>query len=271
MIREILISEYDIVKEFIKRDIARNYFLLLGLSGRRQVYDKIYGEFADNQLKAVLFRRKTGVLQFYGPEDFDLDGFVKIIKSLDYNSLIGPKSYCDAFLDKAIFNRFEEGAYLSKLESNNKVKISESRYNIRNINVDDLDEIVMLYKTVFESFSPKEVMEKKLIDGRGRGVCIELDGKIISVAQSDFEIDEAAVIVGVATGKNYQRKGLGTACLQFLCHLLQQEGKDLYLQYNNLEAEGIYNKLGFKKFDRVIHYFKEKFVRRDNKWYIFHL
>lgn len=257
MIREILISEYDIVKEFIKRDIARNYFLLLGLSGSRQVYDKIYGEFADNQLKAVLFRRKTGVLQFYGPEDFDIDGFAKIIKSLNYNSLIGPKSYCDAFLDKGIFNRFEEGAYLSKLEKKNKVIPIETKYKIRNITVNDLDGIVTLYKTLFESFSPKEVMEKKLIDGRGRGVCIEVEGKIISLAQSDFETDDAAVIVGVATDKNYQGKGLGTECLQFLCHILQQEGKDLYLQYNNLDAEGIYNKLGFKKIDRVIHYFKQ--------------
>lgn len=256
MIREIPISEYYIVKEFISVDIARNYFLLLGLNGKKEVYDKIYGQFDGIQLKAALFRRKTGVLQFFSTDNFDLEGFVNLIKTLDNNSLIGPKSYCDAFLDKGIFERFKEGAYLSKLEKDFIIKPSKTKYHIRYITVDDLEEIVEIYKTLFESFSPKDVMERKLLDHRGRGVCIEIDGKIVSVAQSDFETEDAAVIVGVATDSDYQGKGLATECLQSLCDTLQNEGKDLYLQYNNMDAEGIYEKLGFKKIDRVRHYYK---------------
>ncbi len=205
----------------------------------------------------MLFLRKTGVLQFYSQGNFDLQGFIKLIETLDYNSLIGAKSQCDQFLGKGIFARIEEGAYLSKLDKENKIELSDNKYNIRSITTDDLDEIIKVYKTVFKSFTPKEAMEKKLRDGRGRGVCIEVDGKIRSIAQSDFETDDSAVIVGVATDKDYQGKGLGTSCLAFLSHILQEEGKDLYLQYNNLEAEGIYERLGFKKIDRVIHYYKE--------------
>ncbi|NLC03255.1 MAG: GNAT family N-acetyltransferase [Tissierellia bacterium] len=257
MIREITSKEYHMLKDLLLRDIARNYFLLLGISGTRDVYDKIYGEFHKGRLKAVLFKRKTGVLQFYAPGDFDLIHFVDLIKSLDYNSLIGPESYCDNFLNKGIFKRFEEGAYLSKLKNNHKVIININKYNIRFITLEDLDLIVELYKEVFKSFAPKEVMEKKLSEKRGRGVCIEIGGKIVSVAQSDFETEGGAVIVGVATSKNYRGKGMGTECLRFLCTTLQKEGKDLFLQYNNLDAEGIYDKLGFKKFDQVIHYFKE--------------
>lgn len=256
MIREIKTSEYNMVEDFISRDIARNYFLLLGLSSGGKVYNKIYGEFRGDKLQAVLFLRKSGVLQFYGPNDFDLDKFISLIKTLDYNSLIGPRSYCHTFLDKGIFNRFEEGAYLSKLDKDSRILVKESQYNIRSIRVDDLDDIIKIYKQVFESFAPKEVMEKKLMEKRGRGVCIELDGEIVSVAQSDFETDNAAVIVGVATNEKYQGKGLASTCLKFLCNELQEGGKDLYLQYHNLDAEGIYDKLGFKKIDRIIHYFK---------------
>lgn len=255
MIRELLADEYNKLKEFIGKDIARNYFLLLGLSGTREVYDKIYGEFIDDELQAVLFRRKTGVLQFYTHKDFDLEGFVSLIKTLDYNSLIGPKSYCHLFLNKGIFSRFNEGAYLSKLDKGSRIQYKSMEYKIRYITTDDLDDIVTLYKGVFQSFAPKEVMEQKLIEKRGRGVCIEIDGVIVSVAQSDFEIEDAAVVVGVATDKNHLGKGFATQCMSFLCNVLQNEGKDIYLQYHNLNAEGIYEKLGFKKIDRVIHYF----------------
>lgn len=257
MIREILDGEYNMLKDFIYKDIARNYFLLLGLSSNSGVYKKIYGEFKDDKLQAVLFLRRSGVLQFYGPNDFDLEGFISLIKTLDYKSLIGPRSYCDMFLNQGIFRRFEEGAYLSKLGKGSKIQPKENTYNIRDISVDDLDSIIEIYKGVFHSFAPKILMEKKLMEKRGRGVCIEIDGKIASLAQTDFETKNAAVIVGVATDKNYQGRGLATQCLEYLSSILQEEGKDLYLQYNNLDAEGIYDKLGFKKIDRVIHYFKD--------------
>jgi len=139
---------------------------------------------------------------------------------------------------------------------NDKVSVKENQYNIRSITVADLDSIINIYRGVFDSFAPKRIMEEKLICKRGRGVCIEIDGEIVSVAQTDFETKDAAVIVGVATDKKYQGLGLATHCMKYLCSTLQNEGKDLYLQYNNLDVEPLYNKLGFRKFDRIVHYFK---------------
>lgn len=256
MIREILPSENHSVMKFVEKDIARNYFILLGLTSKKQVYDKIYGEYKDDGLKAVLFRRKSGVLQFFALENFDVEGFVSLISTLEYDTLIGPKSYCDQFLDKGIFTSIKAGAYISKLDKNYIMKPFQMQCEIRDITVRDLDKIVELYKDVFQSFSPKEVMEEKLNNSRGRGICIEEDGEIISVAQTDFETKDAAVIVGVATSKDYRCKGLATECLQLLCSRLLKEGKDLYLQYDNLEAGKIYERLGFRNVDQVIHYRK---------------
>lgn len=253
MIKEILSSEYHIVKKFVEKDIARNYFILLGLASKKQVYDKMYGEYRDDELIAVLFRRNSGVLQFFSSQEFDLDGFADIISTLKYDSLIGPKSYCRKFLDKGVFTSIKEGAYISKLNRDHKMEPYEIQHKIRDITVDDLDKIVELYKEVFQSFSSKEVMEEKLNSNRGRGVCIEEDGKIISVAQTDFETEDAAIIVGVATNNNYRCKGLATECMQLLCSTLLKEGKDLYLQYENLEAGKIYERIGFREIDQVIH------------------
>ena len=254
MIKEILPNDYHIVEDFVKKDVARNYFILLGLTSKKKVYDKIYGEYREDELNAVLFRRNSGTLQFFGPDEFDLDGFIDLISCLEYDGLIGPRSYCDKFLDKGIFSSVKEGAYISKLDRDYKIQPYNTKYEIRDIVVEDLDDIVKLYKRIFKSFSPKEVMEEKLNSSRGRGVCIKEDGKIISVAQTDFETEDAAVIVGVGTEEYYRCKGLATECLQFLCSNLLKQKKDLYLQYDNLEAGKIYERLGFSKIDQVFHY-----------------
>lgn len=253
MITEIMPSEYHLVKRLLEKDVARNYFILLGLSSKKLVFDKIYGEYKDEELIALLFRRKSGVLQFYAPGEFDLDGLVKLIASLEYDALIGPRSYCEKFLDKGLFTSFIEGAYISKLDKNNILEPIQIKYKTRDIDLKDLDKIVELYKEVFQSFSSNEVMEEKLINNRGRGICIEENGEIIAVAQTDFETKDSAVIVGVATNYNYRCKGLATQCIKLLSNRLIGEGKDVYLQYDNLEAGRIYERLGYRRIDQVIH------------------
>ncbi|WP_353095384.1 GNAT family N-acetyltransferase [Tissierella praeacuta] len=256
MIREIMAKEYDKIKSFIEYDIARNYFILLGLTSKKEVYDKVYGEFEGEVLKAVLFRRKTGTLQFFSNGNADIDAFKALISSLEYTVLIGPKSYCQSLLDKKIFSTFRNGSYISKLSRNTKVEVKLNSLYIRQINTLDLDEIVNLYSKVFSSFSSREVMEDKLKNNRGRGICIEDKGKVVSVAQTDFETADSALVVGVATEPEYQKKGLGTICLQVLIQELLEEGKDIYLQYDNLDAGRIYERLGFKQIDQMIHYEK---------------
>lgn len=257
MIRQISRKEYNLIKEFIQEDIGRNYFILLGLSSEKTPYDKIYGEFQNDELVAVLFRRHSGTLQFYALESFDVDSFIELISTMDYNSLISPRSFSDRFLEKGIFFSAKDGAYISKLAHNQKLKIKDNEYSVRNIKTQDLDEIVNLYKGCFQSFSPKEVMAEKLEENRGRGVCIEENGEIISVAQTDFETEDAALIVGVATKREYRGRGLATLCLKSLILDLQEEKKDLYLQYDNLDAGKIYERLGFRIIDQVRHYKKK--------------
>lgn len=254
MIIEIKDDKKYLIKKFLEMDIGRNYFILLGLWSKKEIYDKIYGEYHSDELRAILFRRKSGTLQFYAPGEFNENSFIKLISTLEYNTLIGPKSYCDKFLNKGIFSTSEDGAYISKMSKDYNIKPFEVKNKIRDIEVEDLDEIVDLYKKVFKGFTPKEAMEEKLITNRGRGVCIEKDGKIISLAQTDFETPEAAVVVGVATNPDYECKGFATECLQLLCGRLNKEKKDIYLQYDNLDAGKIYERIGFRPIDQVMNY-----------------
>ena len=257
MIREIIEEEYGEVLELIEQDLGRNYFIRLGLENAKKIYEKMIGEWTrEGKLKAVLFRRKLGNLQFYAKEDFDVEGFTGYIRDLEFKALIGPASYCDRFLGKDLFSSVKEGAIIAKLAVTNHTTGLPAFEEVDILRVEDLDEVVKIYEKVFTGFSSKAVMEDRINSGRGRGLCIRRHGKIVAVAQSEFEMDTSALIVGVATDPEFQGKGLGSACVEVLCNQLVKEGKNLYLQYDNMDAGRIYERLGFRPFDQVKHYGK---------------
>ncbi len=254
MIREISIKEVKSLEDYLYRDVARNYFILLGIESKKEIYDRIFVEEEEKGLVGVLFRRKSGTLQFYG-EDFDLDGFGEIIRSLDYKGMIGPRSYWDKFANMDLYDEENPGAYIGKLSKDKKVLVTNEA-GIRSLRPEDLDQVEKIYKEIFSGFTPKEEMEEKLNNKRGRGVCLEVGGDIVSLAQTDFDNDLSSVIVGVATKEDYRGQGLATRCMEYLIRDLQAEGKDIYLQYDNLSAGRIYERLGFEVIDRVFHYKK---------------
>ncbi len=256
MIKEIFAEDYEELKKFLRGDIGRNYFTLLGMESKKLPYTSIYGQYYDDDLSAVLFLRKTGTLQFFSQGAFDLEAFVELIKKLDYKSMIGPRSLCHVFYEKGLFKSFKPGAYISRLSRQEEISSGDLDSRIRPIVLEDLEEVVEVYRECFNSFAPKEVMEEKLLTKRGRGLCLVEEGRILSLAQSDFETDRDALIVGVATRPTNRNQGLASLCLEALVSELSSEGKDLYLQYDNLEAGRIYERLGFKVLDQVGHYIR---------------
>lgn len=254
MIKEISKLDYNKVFEFIRQDNARNYFLRLGLESDKPIYENIIGELDEKgELKAVLMKRLSGNLQFYAKEEFDEESFAAFISKMSFNSLISPRSCSDRFLNNGLFSKFEDGAIIAKLDRR-RIGEYELYPEVEALRLEDLDEVVQLYKEVFSAFSSKEVMQKRLQSGRGRGVCIRHQGKVVSVVQSEFEELGSALIVGVGTAVDFQGKGLATKCLKTLCKQLAKEGKDLYLQYDNMDAGRIYERLGFIPIDQVRHY-----------------
>ena len=117
----------------------------------------------------------------------------------------------------------------------------------------DVPEILKIYQSVFDSFAAGPYMAEKLAQGRGRAFGIKHEDELIAVAQSDYESDQFALIVGVATLKEYQGKSIGRACFQFLCSELVKEGKTLHLQYDSPIAGELYKSTGFINYERVFH------------------
>jgi predicted GNAT family acetyltransferase len=76
---------------------------------------------------------------------------------------------------------------------------------------------------------------------------------MVSVAQTDFENSDFALIVGVATDPKHQGKGYGRSLMESLCKALADEGKTLYLQYDSPVAGSLYESMGFETVEQIMH------------------
>ncbi len=272
------------VINYLYKDPARNYFIILGILDKKPVFKSLYVQYKDDNLTSVLFQRNSGSLQFYAEsEDFDAAEIKRLISTMDYTSLISPYSYSHLIYNKTLFSEFERRAYICRLKTedlsrkclnvikdnyldinnsinildiNNSLNIGEKDFVLKPLDISMLDSLDELYKEVFSTYASKSIMKSRLSDKRGRGYVLYHNGRLISAVQSEFENPNLAVIVGVATSKAYQKRGLAGFLLELICSELLSEGKELYLQFDNSDAGRIYYKLGFKEVDRVGHYLK---------------
>lgn len=253
MIERIHPSGYEGISAQLKSDSARSYFIRLGLM-RAEVYQAVYAELDSwGGLRGLLCLRKSGVLQFYAPGEYDGANFAALIHELPFTTLISPESCCAPLAAADCFGGIKVAAWIARLDALAGGRGSEVP---EALTPKDLSETDALYDRVFDHHMPLTQMQEKLAAGRGRGVVIRRQGRIAAVAQSEFEEAASALIVGVAVAPEYRRQGLAESCMRSLCAQLMAEGKTVWLQYDSPEAGRLYEKLGFQVADRVLHCWK---------------
>lgn len=253
MIKPILSEDYPMLFSALSKDSARSYFIRLGLL-KEGVFQSVHAEISNcGELSSVMCLRKSGTLQFYSSGNPNVQGFAEIMKTLPWKLMISPKACCLPLIEAGLFRSSEPMAYIAKQEILAEGFVSVDTDPLRG---GDLEELNALYDRVFDHHMTLEQMKEKLLAERGRGVVLRRDGRIVSVAQTEFEECGNALIVGVATAAEYRGQGLAEACMRILCQTLLGEGRVLWLQYDNPEAGKLYEKLGFVVADRVINCYK---------------
>lgn len=204
---------------------------------------------------AVLLR-KTLTAQVLLSPDYGEEVFHNLaekLKEMPWNQLIVNKEILYALKANGLDFNLKEGSYMAICSPSDFKDLGEKN-GPEPLKIGDLDQVVQVYEKVFKGFSSASYMMEKLKAARGRGYVIKNeDGQIVSLAQSDFETDQMAVIVGVATEPAEQGKGYGTQCLIALCRELISEKKTMGLIYENEKAGLIYERLGFKRVDQLYH------------------
>ena len=127
-------------------------------------------------------------------------------------------------------------------------KLVENGINIRpkKIRFGNINKIAKLYEDIDE-FENTTVENIKNGLRTGRGYCIEINKKVVSMAKSTLETKTHAMLVGVGTHPDFRNRGLATKCIVKICKDIINENKIPCLFYDNIEAGKIYNNLGFKE------------------------
>ena len=112
----------------------------------------------------------------------------------------------------------------------------------------DAESIIAQMKAIPEFAEGNYSVQNKRVSlekGLGRAYLIKENDVIISSASSTAENSQSAMIVGVGTLPEHQKKGLASHCMSKLCRELLEEGKMLCLFYDNPAAGSIYKRIGF--------------------------
>lgn len=250
MMRKMDPKTYRDLNRCLAKDSARSYFIRLGLLDDK-IFHAVYADMSDTGvLKGILCQRRSGTLQYWSDGNEDIAAISAVMEDLQWDRFISPLGCCKELISEGVLRAPEPGAWIASLKAISEPKVFE---DVESLCEEDLKEVNALYGKVFEHHMPLEQMQDKLSSGRGRGVVIRRQGRIVGVAQTEFEGENSCLIVGVATDPIYQRQGIAEACTARLCMALLGEGKVPWLQYDNPAAGYLYEKLGFEEKDRVMH------------------
>jgi len=245
MIEIIKDPDSQLVLEFLRRDYGVNYFIRLGLKQDKEVFQNIWLQ-SNPHPEVILLQRKSGNLQFFATDEADLTEFIEIIKTLKFKKIMADldliKKVSD-FLPNLILTK---NSFVATICLSNPIYVELA--DVKNLRPDDLPEVVELYKQLFQGFPTLNYLQQKLETKRGRGFILRnAQNEIISIIQTDFEENGKAIITGVGTATDYQRRGIAFKLMQHAHLILKRDGfSKLYLQYDDEKAGRLYKKLGYK-------------------------
>jgi predicted GNAT family acetyltransferase len=130
--------------------------------------------------------------------------------------------------------------------------LDAARFEVRRATTEDAEKLLAFLFSIEEFHATdEESFMATLKDGSTRRYIIEDQGKILATAASTSESSDMAMIIGVATGKDFRGQGLASAVVSRLCEDLLAEGRTPCLLYDNPEAGRIYNRLGFREIGKL--------------------
>lgn len=252
MFRQLNQNDYEKTMEFLAQNPGLNLFQIGDIEnyGFNSEIQTVWGSFNENEeLTGVLLRYRDNYIPYFKDTDESYLNFREVIQNDERANIIsGEAQIVSPF--KSCFERcHEREMYFCELTG---ARCLETNHlNIKLATPDDAERIFDLLLTIeeFDTLNRHSVdhVRQKLEDQSGRIYYIENEKKeVICTVQTTAENSKSAMVVSVATRKDYRRQGLMTQALSKLCQDLLSEGKTLCLFYDNPEAGAVYHKLGFK-------------------------
>lgn len=253
MIRKLTKNDHEVCLKLLKNQPAENLFIIGDIEafGYEKKFQKLWGEFNENgEIIAVLLKYEENYIP-YALDSFNAEGFAEIISSdFTFSMLSGLKEITEKIAPylKHPLKRKRQTYYAKCTKLSTNITAGDLS-NVQQAQPEHAEELVQLLKEIPEfsdSTITVERTRRNLQEAVSRSCYLIEDGKMVSTASTAAENSMSAMIVGVATLKDYQKKGSATKCMVKLCQQLLNEGKELCLFYDNKEAGTIYKRIGFR-------------------------
>ena len=252
MIRRLIETDRQKTMEFVSQKPAENVFIIGDIEGHgfHSTIQTLWGDFnVQGNLRAVLLKYDTSFI-IYAPKDFDAKGLANIVNTDSTFSYLSGMEEIVNKLTPYITKQLKKPRvlYYAKCESDELLPSIPSEITLERAQVEDAQAIISLMKAIPEFAAGNYSVENKKVQlgkGLGRAYFIKEQGTIISCASSTAENSQSAMIVGVGTLPQYQKRGLATHCMSMICRELLVENKMLCLFYDNPSAGVIYKRIGF--------------------------
>lgn len=252
MVRLLTEADREQTLKFLNKQPGLNLFQIGDIEnfGFNSDVQTIWGSFDElGRLNGVLLRYRENFIPYFEDSEFDLTAFKEIIRHDGRAKMIsGEKAIADQFKD--CFDQcIEQETYFCELSDDSCLE--EVSTEIKIATVEDAKRVFELIVTIEEfsraNFTSPEKLQHTIENGSGRIYFIENEAnEVVCNVQTTAENSTSAMVVAVATHRDYRRQGFMTQCLSKLCRDLLAENRTLCLFYDNPEAGAVYHKLGFK-------------------------
>lgn len=214
MIRKLTASDNVQVMEFLMDEPSLNLFIIGDIEsfGYDSDFQELWGDFTlTGNLRGVLLRYYHTFIP-YGKEDFDVLGFVDIIKKDPEFKLSGIEKIVEK-LEDAIEGNLgrKQVTYFCECTKEQFNGESSELFAVKKAGIDDIDRILEL-RAGIQEFVPnphgKEMMVKAMEIGKARTYFIEVNGEMVASVSTTAENSISAMIVGVCTSEKHRKKGM---------------------------------------------------------------
>lgn len=251
MILKLNDSHRDVVLNYVSKEPNINLFIIGDIEqyGFDKDFQEVWGNFdGENNLKGVLLRYSNNFIPYIEDLDEDVYEFKEIIKLYKGQKFISGKADIIEKFRDVLENYEEKIMYFCELRDNKKLLPCDDC--IKSAKEEDANRIHDLISTIDEFLVQDSVEEirDKIRNNNKIAYYIENDEKdIITISQITAENSKSAMVVGVATRKEYREQGYMSKCLSNLCYDFLEKNKSLCLFYDNPKAGKVYHKIGFKE------------------------
>lgn len=252
MIEKLGTKDQKEVLEYLYKEAAFNIFIIGDIEtyGMETEFQRIYGERDQHgKLISLFLRFRVNSVYYADQTRFNLE-YLKIFKKDPFQFLSGKAELMD--LIKPHLPLYESKpmyfckASEIKLETNHEMEIKTLKTEEDASKLFDL--LVIISEFNFQRKEKEEFVKDKSSDQKmGMTLFIEENGLIVSTVATTAETTKNAMVIAVATHKDYRNKGYASILMQKLMDIyLNGKNKELCLFYNNPDAGKIYHRLGFE-------------------------